>query len=409
MIAVSHPTGNEFVRALLVRLEKRNLLGRFFTTVNAPGGRGLSFLPGPIREQAGRRTFDIPRARIATRPVREMARLFAKAAGFSSLTLHESGWASLDAVYADLDHAAASWIENNAAEMSAVHCYEDGAVETFREAARHGIRCSYELPIAYWKTVHAILDEEAQRLPAWEPTLFSTRDSTKKLERKTEEINLADVVICPSRFVHDSLPEEIRSTKKCVVANFGSPACLPDARHVHARAGKKLRVLFAGAMSQRKGLADLFEAMKLLDRTDVELVVMGSPVLPMDFYRQQFSNFIHEPPRPHGAVMQLMQTCDLLALPSLVEGRALVQQEALACGLPLIVTANAGGADLVEEGETGFLVPVRAPGKIAEKIGWYADHRDSLPALRDAARRKAAEYTWEAYAETIISAGGFEE
>ena len=407
MIAMSHPTGNEFVRALLARLEKRNMLGRFFTTVNAPRGCGLSFLPRPLREQAGRRTFDIPRARIATRPVREMTRLFAKAAGFSSLTRHESGWASLDAVYSDLDYAVASWIKNNAKGIGAVHCYEDGAVETFREAAVHGIRCSYELPIAYWKTVHAILDEEAKRLPEWEPTLFSTRDSMKKLERKTEEINLADVVICPSQFVHDSLPEEIRSTKKCVVANFGSPACLPDVGRAHA--GKKMRVLFAGAMSQRKGLADLFEAMKLLDRADVELVVMGFPILPMDFYRQQFLNFIHEPPRPHGAVMQLMQTCDVLALPSLVEGRALVQQEALACGLPLIVTANAGGADLVEEGETGFLVPVRAPGKIAEKIGWYADHRDSLPALRDAARCKAAEYSWEAYAETIIRAGGFEE
>ena len=220
-----------------------------------------------------------------------------------------------------------------------------------------------------------------------------------------EEINLADMVVCPSRFVHDSLPEAIRSGKKCVVANFGSP--LPPLNMNHARNGEKLRVLFAGAMSQRKGLADLFEAMKLLDRADVELVVMGSPILPMNFYRQQFSDFIHEPPRPHGAVMQLMQTCDVLALPSLVEGRALVQQEALACGLPLIVTANAGGADLVDEGVTGFLVPVRSPEKIAEKITWFADHRDSLAALRDAARHKAAEYSWDGYAETIISAGGF--
>jgi len=73
----------------------------------------------------------------------------------------------------------------------------------------------------------------------------------------------------------------------------------------------------------------------------------------------------------------------------------------------LIVTANAGGADLVDEGVTGFLVPVRSPEKIAEKITWFADHRDSLAALRDAARHKAAEYSWDGYAETIISAGGF--
>ena len=161
-------------------------------------------------------------------------------------------------------------------------------------------------------------------------------------------------------------------------------------------------------MSQRKGLADVFEAMKLLHRSDVELVVMGSPILPMSFYRQQYPGFVYEPTRPHHAVMQLMQTCDALVLPSLVEGRALVQQEALACGLPLIVTANAGGADLVDEGATGFLVPVRSPVQIAEKIEWFADHRHLFPALREAARRKAAGYLWDDYAEAIIRAGGFE-
>ena len=300
MIAVSHPTGNEFVRALLSQLEKRGLLGRFFTSVNAPDECGLRFLPkGLFGKKQGGAHFDIPRTKIITRPAREMARLFAKAAGLSFLTRHETGWASLDAVYADLDRSVASWIKNNRTEICAVHCYEDGALETFRAAAALGIRCSYELPIAYWKTVHAILNDEAKRLPAWEPTLFATRDSAEKLERKPEEINRADVVVCPSQFVHDSLPEAIRSTKKCVVANFGSPSPRTDVDRAHA--GKKLRVLFAGAMTQRKGLADLFEAMKLLDRPDVELVVMGSTILPMNFYRRQFSDFVHEHPRPHGA------------------------------------------------------------------------------------------------------------
>jgi glycosyltransferase involved in cell wall biosynthesis len=129
----------------------------------------------------------------------------------------------------------------------------------------------------------------------------------------------------------------------------------------------------------------------------------------MSFYREQFSGFIHEPPRPHAGVIELMQTCDVLVLPSLVEGRALVQQEALACGLPIIVTENAGAADLVAEGNTGFLVPVRSPESVAEKIRWFASHRDLLPGMRRAARQKAAEYTWEGYANAVIRAGGFEE
>src|SRR3989442_15995027 len=110
--------------------------------------------------------------------------------------------------------------------------------------------------------------------------------------------------------------------------------------------------------------------MKLVKPSDAELVVMGSLILPMQFYRNQCEHFIYEPPRPHPEVLRLMRTCDVLVLPSIVEGRALVQQEAMACGLPVIATKNAGGDDLIEEGRTGFLVPIRSPETIAEKINW---------------------------------------
>jgi glycosyltransferase involved in cell wall biosynthesis len=93
-----------------------------------------------------------------------------------------------------------------------------------------------------------------------------------------------------------------------------------------------------------------------------------------------------------------------LVLPSIVEGRALVQQEAMACGLPLIVTRNAGGEDLIVEGKTGFLVPTGAPAAIAEKIVWFLQHRPQLPAMSAAARAKAAELTWPEYGEKILHA-----
>src|SRR4029077_10572451 len=139
------------------------------------------------------------------------------------------------------------------------------------------------------------------------------------------------------------------------------------------------------------GLADVFAAMKMLDSSQIELVVMGSLSRPLDWYRDQFRNFVYEPPRPHAEVLQLMQTCDALVLPSIVEGRALVQQEAMACGLPLIVTKNAGADDLIVDGETGFLIPIRSPESIAEKIHWCAQNRSHLSGMGIVARRRASE------------------
>jgi glycosyltransferase involved in cell wall biosynthesis len=80
----------------------------------------------------------------------------------------------------------------------------------------------------------------------------------------------------------------------------------------------------------------------------------------------------------------------------------MVQQEALACGLPIIVTPNAGGAELVVEGRTGFLVPVRSPEMIAEKLAWFADRRRALAEMRPECVEMAARYSWNEYAGRIL-------
>ena len=97
-----------------------------------------------------------------------------------------------------------------------------------------------------------------------------------------------------------------------------------------------------------------------------------------------------------------MQLHDALIIPSVIEGRALVQQEALACGIPVIATRNAGGEDLIEEGITGYLIPVNSPEKIAEKVLLLFDKRDYLADMRQVCYRKAREYSWHNYAKKII-------
>ena len=97
-----------------------------------------------------------------------------------------------------------------------------------------------------------------------------------------------------------------------------------------------------------------------------------------------------------------MQLHDALVLPSIVEGRALVQQEALSCGLPIIVTPNAGGEDLVVEGITGYLVPIQSPEKIAEAISSMLANRKNRDEIKKLCQKKARKYTWANYAQKII-------
>ncbi|WP_419581569.1 glycosyltransferase family 4 protein [Stieleria magnilauensis] len=296
-------------------------------------------------------------------------------------------------------------------QLAAVYCYEDGAFETFRVAKRLGLKCIYDLPIAYWRKSRALLEQQAERYPAWEPTLVGTRDSSSKCARKDSELELADAILCPSGFVRDSLPHGTVADKLVSVTPFGSPRLTQVCQQVvnsdaDGPRGQqtRLKVLFVGSMTQRKGLADLFEAMKLLDPTRFELHVLGSPIVPMDFYTEQYGVFIHHATRPHDQVLKLMRSMDAFVLPSIVEGRALVQQEALACGLPIVVTANAGAEDLVADETAGFLIPVNDPQAIALRLEQLQQDRDLLAEMSSAAVEKAAELTWESYRTQVVDA-----
>ena len=392
LFLVSHPSGNTFVRALVEKLDRECLLGSIHTTIGV-GRRANPFL----RRLARRRSYEVPDKLISRKWFPELIRLLPF--GPSS---QEKKRRSADQACLSLDRKVARRLHLLPCDV--IHAYEDSAASSFRRAKELGMHRSYELPIAHWATSRRLLAEEAERFPQWEPTLESTREPEEKLARKEEELDLANCITCPSEFVLQSIPSEIRVKTPCQVAPFGSPKILPNnASKGTGRKEGELKLLFVGSMSQRKGLADLFEAMKLINSPHVRLSVLGRPSLPMSFYREIFPRFEYLSPRSNLEVQQVMKEHDVLVLPSIIEGRALVQQEALACGLPLIITPNTGGEDLIENEKTGFIVPIRDPRKIAEKVEWFARTQKMLPDMSRHCRKKAMQYNWSTYANSIIN------
>jgi glycosyltransferase involved in cell wall biosynthesis len=392
LFVVSHPSGNNFVRGLVEELYRQALLGFFHTTIGV-GRRANPFLDVLAR----RRSYDFDDKLISRNWFPELLRLlpFGPSSQEKKRRLADQSCVSLDRKVTETLHPLSCQV---------LHAYEDGAASSFGRAKELGIHRSYELPIAHWATSRRLLAEEAERFPRWEPTLESTREPEEKLARKEEELALANCITCPSEFVLQSIPQEIREKTPCQIAPFGSPKIPPnDAQGGNARKEGKLKLLFVGSMSQRKGLADLFEAMKLIDSPHVSLSILGQPSLNMSFYREIFPHFEYLSPRSNNEVQDVMNEHDVLVLPSIIEGRALVQQEALASGLPLIITPNTGGEDLIEYEKTGFVVPIRDPEKIAEKIEWFAGAQKILPDMSRYCRKKALQYNWSTYANSVIN------
>jgi hypothetical protein len=408
-ILVSHPIGNRNTRAILTAVEEAGLLTEFDTAFAVdPDAAWLTVLPGSLKQEFLRRSYSIDYNKIKTYPVKELVRLFGPKLGFNKVITHETGWASIDAVCSDLDQKVSERLPMLVEQkgLTAVYGYEDCALNTFIKAKELGLTCIYDLPIAYWETGKKLMLEEADRLPEWAITLGGgIGDSEQKLEKKTRELELADVVVGPGSFVMDSIPTWARS-KKTIMAPFGSPELQGENDNqrlsLQDLETKKLRVLFVGSMGQRKGLGDLFEAVKSLNNENIELVVMGNLLAPLEFYKGQFPNFTYETGRSHDQVLALMRSCDVFCLPSIVEGRALVMQEAMSQQLPIIITENTGGLDLVLEGQTGFAVPIQSPEKIAEKINWFHENRSQIPVMGKLAQEHAAKYTWNNYGDTVV-------
>ena len=283
--------------------------------------------------------------------------------------------------------------------ISQAYAYEDGALETFKAAKLHNIQTLYELPIGYWRAAQQIMGEEAQLKPEWADTILSMRDSAEKLARKDQELALADKIIVASQFTADTLKLSEARDKEIIVIPYGSPQPIDQPNY---NRHKKLKVLFVGGLSQRKGLSYLLDAANLL-QDKIELTIIGSRTAkcaPLDAALQQYR---YIPSLPHQEILKEMDQHDVFVFPSLFEGFGLVILEAMARGVPVIATANTAGPDVVADGEDGYIVPIRSHQAIAEKLELLANDRDLLDRLKMAALAKARLFSWIKYQNQLTA------
>jgi starch synthase len=395
MVLISHPTINANVRHAATALEERQLLANLWTTVAESSSSALHMLPKSLRQKFGRRSVPFAlHGRVRCAPFREVARHVCGKLGLAWLTRHEKGIFSVDAVYRSLDRRVAREVLTTAG-LTGVYCYEDGAAATFGMAQKLGLACIYDLPIGYWRAAQIIYEEERIREPEWSSTLSGLLDSPAKLARKDEELAAADLVLVASSFTRRTLEMAPISGKRIKVIPYGAPDS-SDAPVIRARTGK-LKALFVGGLSQRKGLSYLLKAVKTLGG-HVELTLLGRKTAehcaPLNVATREHRWI---PSAPHKEVLEEIGRHDVLVFPSLFEGFGLVILEAMSRGIPVIATPNTGGPDVIAHGEDGFIVPIRSWETIAKHLEELVQDPEKLLAMKAAASAKAATFTWEKY------------
>ncbi|MEA5448118.1 glycosyltransferase family 4 protein [Leptolyngbya sp. CCNP1308] len=329
-----------------------------------------------------------------THPWREALRVCLVKSGLSSkLGLGQQG--PIDAVYASLDRHVAQQHLN---KLDAIYAYEDGAATTFQAAKQRGIRCFYELPIAFHRTSRQIQQDEADRFPEFASSLQAISEPKWKLERKDQEVALADHIFVPSTTTRQSLLDAGIASERISVVPYGAPI---DYFKPQPKRDKKFRALFVGRVGPRKGVHYLLEAWKKLRLNDSELKLVGIDEFPLGWLRSHQDYINYQTSVPHASLNQYYCSANIFVFPSLVEGFGLVQLEAMACGIPVITTPNAAGLDLITEGVDGFIVPIRDSNTLQEKLAWCHQHPKELAKMGLAARKKAEAFTWIAYQQKL--------
>jgi glycosyltransferase involved in cell wall biosynthesis len=137
-----------------------------------------------------------------------------------------------------------------------------------------------------------------------------------------------------------------------------------------------LRVCYVGSLDVRKGFVYLLQAIRAVGSKHISLRI-GGATGDRDCARlfQSESGGLQIECRPVDS-LSVYQQAELLVVSTLEDGLPFVLVEGMACGLPVIVTREAGAAECVRPGETGWVVPAGSVETIAE-------------ALEDALRRRS--------------------
>jgi glycosyltransferase involved in cell wall biosynthesis len=246
------------------------------------------------------------------------------------------------------------------------------ANECFKRARKHGGKTFLDGGNSHPENFWTILEEEHRRWNCHYPPV-----GRHHYERSLAMMEHVDYVLAPSSFVARSFlergfrPEQILRNIFPLDLSCFSPPVEPRPK------SRPLTLIATGSLSLRKGCPYMFEAVRIVRKKvpGVRLLLSDSlqdsakPVLAR--YRDLPVEW--SPGLPHPQLAERLRGADIFLLPSLEDGFARTVTEALACGLPAIVTSNTGASDLIQSGVNGEVVPIRDAQAIADAVFKWAD------------------------------------
>ncbi|MDX9982371.1 MAG: glycosyltransferase family 4 protein, partial [Lentisphaeria bacterium] len=267
-----------------------------------------------------------------------------------------------------------------------------------RRAKKRGAVTVLERGSTHIAAQYDLMAEEAARWNVVPPA--NAIPDPRLIAKEMREYEEADYIAIPSSFVRRTFVERGIPEEKLIVVPYG--ADLEKFRPV-PKEDNVFRVTHIGG-SIRKGTQYLLQALTELNLPNSELVLIGSPDIVVQRFLDAYpGRLVHRRGVPQTELYKYYSNSSVYVLPSIEEGLAMAQLEAMACGVPILCSTNTGGEDVIRDGVDGYVVPVRDVGALKERL--LALHSDEATRVEmgRSARKRAAEFTWERYGREILA------
>jgi glycosyltransferase involved in cell wall biosynthesis len=290
------------------------------------------------------------------------------------------------------DRWAAAGLPNRG--VDAVIACEISALATFRSARRLGMITILDAPSLHHRAQDA---------------LHGTTDPPAVHRRITRikdlEIELADQVVTVSELARQTYLDAGLPAERVHAVTLGADLQLftPGGER-RGRLDGGFLFLFCGATIRRKGFDLLLAAFDRVvrEQPDARLRVVGPPGDAAGLLAGRTGGRISvSGPVTQPALAAELRSADCLVLPSRNDSYGMVVAEALACGLPVLVSEMVGAKELVAAGHNGWIVPAGDAAALAERMAWCVHQAEQVRGMREICRSSAQAATWPAYHQRL--------
>lgn len=394
-IIVSNPGYGSHVKQSILAYNEANMLHTFCTAFLIPN----NFITRTLRKKfkgIKSKQFDtIPANKIKKLQFPEIIRLMSSK--YLSVVATDKVWEWSELYF---DNWVSKKIKNS---IDVFHGYEHACLFSLKKCKSENIFSVYEQPSAHHQYVNENIIKPLQITEEYFNTnfkeLYNSELSSKRNLRRDKELETANLVICNSTYVKNTLIYAGLSESKIAVIPLGFPEVnIRDILPV-----SELRFIVSGNLSYLKGTHHVLRVWR--NNQDLfnkhKLICIGSNSLSEEEWDNLPDNVVRMNRLSSEEYILELEKADVCILNTYSDGFGMVMSEAMAYGLAVIATDHSAAVDIIKNNSTGKVIPIGNEDALLNAMNWMINNEEDLCAMRKAAMQYASEHTWKWYRQNL--------